>query len=191
MMSNLYMYAFKLVWLGSYRFYCEPVDYSDTPEAHWTVRLVWGYFMLKVLDLLDTVFFVLRKKNNQITFLHVYHHAGMVFGTWFGVKFIAGGHAVFLGLINSIVHSFMYTYYLLTNINPDYKKSIWWKKYITQLQMAQFLILLIQSLPVLFKEECNYPRSIGGLLVTQNFFMLVLFYDFYRKAYHPKKIAQS
>ncbi|CAG2064399.1 unnamed protein product [Timema podura] len=191
--------------------------------------------MLKVLDLLDTVFFVLRKKNNQITFLHVYHHAAMVFGTWIAVKFLAdlsqgvvciwlpvdvqvpvalvesccrefaddsgvvaglkvlivGGHATYLGLINSIVHAFMYTYYLLTNINPDYKKSIWWKKYITQLQMAQFLILVIQSIPVLFKEDCNYPRSIGALLVTQNSFMLVLFYDFYRKAYHSKKIAQS
>nr|CAD7615637.1 unnamed protein product [Timema genevievae] len=147
--------------------------------------------MLKVLDLLDTVFFVLRKKNNQITFLHVYHHAAMVFGTWIAVKFLAGGHATYLGLINSIVHAFMYTYYLLTNINPDYKKSIWWKKYITQLQMAQFLILVIQSIPVLFKEDCNYPRSIGALLVTQNSFMLILFYDFYRKAYHSKKIAQS
>lgn len=36
------------------------------------------FFMLKVVDLMDTVFFILRKKNNQVTFLHIYHHAGMV-----------------------------------------------------------------------------------------------------------------
>lgn len=36
------------------------------------------------------IFFVLRKKNNQITFLHVYHHAIMPFTWWFGVKFAPG-----------------------------------------------------------------------------------------------------
>ncbi|KAF8783205.1 Elongation of very long chain fatty acids like protein [Argiope bruennichi] len=38
----------------------------------------WHYYLLKYVDLLDTVFFVLRKKKSQITFLHVIHHAGMV-----------------------------------------------------------------------------------------------------------------
>ena len=33
-----------------------------------------GYMYIKVLDLLDTVFFVLRKKYGQVTFLHVSHH---------------------------------------------------------------------------------------------------------------------
>jgi len=37
------------------------------------------------------VFFILRKKNGQITFLHVYHHGSMVLLWWVGVKFIPGG----------------------------------------------------------------------------------------------------
>ena len=48
----------------------------------------------------------------------------------------AGGHHVFVGFANSIVHSFMYSYYLLTIMYPEYKQSIWWKKHITQLQMV-------------------------------------------------------
>lgn len=36
------------------------------------------------------VFFVLRKKNSQVTFLHVYHHSIMPFTWWFGVRFAAG-----------------------------------------------------------------------------------------------------
>ena len=36
------------------------------------------------------IFFVLRKKNSQVTFLHVYHHSIMPFTWWFGVKFSAG-----------------------------------------------------------------------------------------------------
>jgi len=58
---------------------------------------MWLYFLLKLLDLVDTIFFVLRKKQNQVTFLHVYHHVGMAIATWVGVKYLPGGHAVFLG----------------------------------------------------------------------------------------------
>lgn len=37
------------------------------------------------------MFFILRKKNNQLTFLHVYHHGTMIFNWWAGVKYVAGG----------------------------------------------------------------------------------------------------
>lgn len=36
------------------------------------------------------IFFVLRKKNSQVTFLHVYHHSIMPFTWWFGVRFAPG-----------------------------------------------------------------------------------------------------
>jgi hypothetical protein len=36
------------------------------------------------------IFFVLRKKNDQITTLHVGHHGAMAMGLWFAVKFVAG-----------------------------------------------------------------------------------------------------
>lgn len=54
--------------------------------------------MVKILDLLETIFFVLRKKQNQVTFLHVYHHMGMVMGSWIATKYLAGGHVTFLGI---------------------------------------------------------------------------------------------
>jgi hypothetical protein len=36
------------------------------------------------------LFFVLRKKNDQITTLHVVHHGFLPVFLWFGVKFVAG-----------------------------------------------------------------------------------------------------
>lgn len=35
-------------------------------------------------------FFILRKKNNQVTFLHVYHHASMCVLWWMVCKWIPG-----------------------------------------------------------------------------------------------------
>lgn len=49
----------------------------------WTTLCHFYYVYNKYFDLVDTAIFVLRKKQNQITFLHVYHHcAVIVFPTW-------------------------------------------------------------------------------------------------------------
>lgn len=50
----------------------------------------WWYFFSKIVELLDTVFFVLRKKQSQVTFLHVYHHTITMGFSWVYLKFIPG-----------------------------------------------------------------------------------------------------
>ena len=44
-------------------------------------------------------FFILRKKNNQMTFLHIYHHGTMVFNWWLGAKYAPGGQCKFVSII--------------------------------------------------------------------------------------------
>ena len=51
----------------------------------------WFCYFSKFVEFMDTVFFVLRKKNNQITFLHVYHHSSMALVLWMWTKWAAGG----------------------------------------------------------------------------------------------------
>ncbi len=46
-------------------------------------NVCWVFYFSKFIELLDTVFFVLRKKNNQITFLHLFHHGNIC---WFQVS---------------------------------------------------------------------------------------------------------
>ena len=53
------------------------------------------YYLSKIVELLDSVFFVLRGKYNQLTFLHVYHHSTMIALAWFNVNFLPGGNSVF------------------------------------------------------------------------------------------------
>lgn len=85
---------------------------------------------------MDTIFFVLRKKQNQISFLHLYHHSGMVAVTYFGAKYLPGGHLAFLGFMNAIVHLIMYSYYFLSAMGPQMQKYLWWKKHMTAIQMV-------------------------------------------------------
>lgn len=61
----------------------------------------------------------------------------MAFLTWIGLKYVPGGHSLFIGHINSFVHTVMYFYYFLMSYQK-FKKNLWWKKYLTQLQLVSF-----------------------------------------------------
>ena len=49
-------------------------------------------------------------------------------------EFYAGG-------FNVLVHVFMYTYYALSAMGPQVQKYLWWKKYLTKLQMVVYLFI--------------------------------------------------
>lgn len=53
-------------------------------------RAFWHGTINKLLDLLDTIFFVLRKKQSHVTFLHVHHHVTMVMIVWTFGKYFTG-----------------------------------------------------------------------------------------------------
>ena len=41
---------------------------------------------------------------------------------------------------------------------PGVQKYLWWKKYITSLQLVQFVLVFIHALqPIFF--SCNYPKA--------------------------------
>ncbi|XP_055677227.1 elongation of very long chain fatty acids protein AAEL008004-like [Lutzomyia longipalpis] len=180
--SYMFISAMSVLIPMKHNWLCQPMDYSRTPYPMHLVKMSYIYFLTKILDLLDTVFFILRKKDNQVTFLHVYHHGGMLLLTWIGVKYLPGGHGVTVGILNSFVHVAMYTYYLLSSFDSKYKNNIWWKKHITQLQLIQFFILTLHFL-VLFFIDCGFPQFTAYFMLPQNIFMLAMFGDFYIKAY--------
>ncbi|KPP74915.1 elongation of very long chain fatty acids protein 4-like [Scleropages formosus] len=101
---SAYMFHEFLVtaWLANYSLLCQPVDYSNSALGMRMAKVCWWFFFSKVIELSDTFFFILRKKNSQLTFLHVYHHGTMIFNWWAGVKYVAG--AFLIGVINTFVH---------------------------------------------------------------------------------------
>ncbi|XP_037634850.1 elongation of very long chain fatty acids protein 7a isoform X2 [Sebastes umbrosus] len=167
---SLYMcYEFVMSgWGTGYTFHCDPVDYSDSPQG---VR----------------IFFVLRKKNSQVTFLHVYHHSIMPFTWWFGVRFSAGGMGTFHALLNCIVHVIMYTYYGLTALGPNYQKYLWWKKYLTTIQLIQF-VMVTSHISQYFFMDCSYQFPIFVYIIASyGLIFLFLFLNFWYHAYTKGK----
>ena len=143
--------------------------------------LVWVHYNNKYVELLDTLWMILKKKNNQVSFLHCYHHVLLIW-SWFLVCVIeTGGDAYFGATVNSLIHVLMYGYYTLALLGI----SCPWKIWITNCQMAQFVACLSHAVYVLIKG--NLPAV---LPITQGFVMinmLILFGKFYRDSYMKKK----
>lgn len=175
-------------WMRHYSWRCQPVDPSNSPQAYREARGVYVYFLAKISELLDTVFFVLRKRDRQMTFLHLYHHTVMPMISWGTTKYYPGGHGTFIGLINSFVHIIMYAYYLLSALGPKVQKYLWWKKYITNMQMIQFCMAFIHQTQLLY-TDCGYPRWSVCFTLPNAVFFYFLFNDFYQKSYKKKKAA--
>ncbi|KAK7870541.1 hypothetical protein R5R35_002940 [Gryllus longicercus] len=163
---------------------CQPPKQRN-PFADEVSAGAWWYFFSKIIELLDTVFFVLRKKQNQVTFLHVYHHTITALFSWGYLKFLPGEQGVIIGCLNSLVHVVMYFYYMLAAMGPRFQKYLWWKKYMTWIQLIQFCLMLTY-LVVLLVMDCRFPKALTFFFVGNVMIFLYLFSDFYRKAYKKK-----
>lgn len=175
-------------WGTGYTFHCDLVDYSDSPQAVRMAGTCWLYYFSKFIEMFDTIFFVLRKKNGQITFLHVYHHSIMPFTWWFGVRFAAGGQGTFHALLNCVVHVIMYSYYSLSALGPAYQKYLWWKKYLTTIQLIQFVMVTTHIWQYFFMKDCPYQFPIFIYIIgLYGLVFLLLFLNFWYHAYTKGK----
>ncbi|KAL3868979.1 hypothetical protein ACJMK2_041724 [Sinanodonta woodiana] len=187
LMSAYMFYEFFISsYLAGYSYVCQPVDYSTNSLAIRMASVCWWYFFSKIIELVDTVFLILRKK--PISFLHVYHHSTMLLNWWLGVKFVAGGQSWFLAMLNTFVHIIMYSYYGLTAVGPEIQKYLWWKKipYSAAAGMyAQFFAVIIHT-GINLCVECNFPAGYNVAVILYAFSLILLFGNFYRKTYRSK-----
>jgi len=139
---------------------------------------IWYYF--KLFDLLDTLFFILRGKFSHVSVLQVYHHSTVVLTVWISLQYVPLSQNLFYAWINSLVHVVMYTYYGLALL----KIRVWWKRYITCMQLTQFIIMSILTAYlltcVLIHQRALYYTYLVSLQVLM---FLSLFINFYMKAY--------
>ncbi|CAO1420607.1 unnamed protein product [Diamesa hyperborea] len=192
-MISVYLFTEGLngAWLRHYSWRCQPVNWANDDLGRREARGCYVYFIAKLTELLDTVFFVLRKKDRQVTFLHLYHHTVMPMISWGATKYYPGGHGTFIGVINSFVHIVMYFYYMLAAMGPEFQKYLWWKHWITNLQMIQFGMAFTHSAQLLW-TDCGYPRWSVCFTLPNAIFFYMLFNDFYKKSYTKKgKAAEA
>lgn len=181
----LFIRACYLWFGGSYNWNCEPVDYSQNPTALAALDMTWWYHFSKYVDYLDSFFFVLRKKYSHLSTLHVVHHGIMPFTTWWGIKFVGGGHTTFCGFLNMGIHTVMYFYYFLAALGPQMQKYLWWKRYLTTMQMVQFFAFTLHAVQPIF-IDCGFPPFYCFIILGHGAMFFAMFANFYVQAYLKK-----
>lgn len=169
---------------------CSRVDPRERDERKLAqIFYGWMFFTSRLVEFADTIFFVLRKKESQLTSFHVFHHSVVPPLTWAFLKFAPGGNSGIFPLINTVVHTIMYSYYLLATF-PSIRPFLGWKKYLTQMQIVQFLIIIAVCMQPIFIPGCAFPRVLLIVMVAFSIVFICLFVDFYLKNYNQKKIAK-
>uniref|UniRef100_A0A023GJQ8 Elongation of very long chain fatty acids protein n=1 Tax=Amblyomma triste TaxID=251400 RepID=A0A023GJQ8_AMBTT len=172
----------KLAYLDLGYTFLQDLDLRETPANLEIVRLSWWLYVLKIFELSDTVFFVLRKKNDQASALHVVHHVVVAWNMWLEVTYGAQSHSMVIKCVNSSVHVLMYTYYFLSALGPAFARYLWWKKHMTKLQITQFAILFFHAVGMALASG-NYVRLFIWLEGAEAVVFFVWFISFYTNAY--------
>ncbi|XP_058162875.1 very long chain fatty acid elongase 5 [Dasypus novemcinctus] len=182
---SLYMFCELVtgVWEGKYNFFCQGTRSGGEADMK-IIHVLWWYYFSKLIEFMDTFFFILRKNNHQITVLHVYHHATMLNIWWFVMNWVPCGHSYFGATLNSFIHVLMYSYYGLSSV-PSMRPYLWWKKYITQGQLLQFVLTIIQTTCGVI-WPCAFPLGWLYFQIGYMISLITLFTNFYIQTYNKK-----
>jgi hypothetical protein len=63
---------------ANYNLICAEIVDPHNPAEIRVMNALYWYYISKVIELFDTVWMVLRKKDRQISFLHLLHHSAIV-----------------------------------------------------------------------------------------------------------------
>lgn len=125
--------------------------------------------------------------------LHVFHHSVMPVMCYIFFKFSVFTNNGFIPMINAFVHTIMYTYYCLAMFK-SLQPYLWWKKYITQMQLVQFVLVFVHSTYFLLDSKCSCPKPLIFLQSAHAVLFFCMFYSFYITAYKKEqrlKIAKK
>lgn len=93
------------------------------------------FYLSKFYEIFDTIIILAKGKRSSL--LQTYHHTGAMLSMWAGIRFASPPIWVFV-VFNSLIHTLMYLYYVLSGLNIRVPKAI--KRALTTAQICQFVI---------------------------------------------------
>ncbi len=150
--------------------------YFRNPEFD---NIIYLFYISKYYEFFDTFLLYLNGKNP--IFLQKFHHIGAVICWHF--SYIYKVDCIWMPtILNSFVHTVMYSYYLGSLLKINKVKFI--KKYITSLQLIQLTIPNVFGMYYYYPPvETYFNYSIIMLFIVYIYILIILFLQFYYKNY--------
>ena len=172
---------YKLKHGGSFACNATELKTEDGKHLAW---VVYVFYAQKFWEFIDTWLFILNKNFRQLTFLHIFHHSSVTIMTWAFATLTVNGDTYLPVLLNSTVHVLMYTHYFICCLPKSWGLNVFWRSYLTKLQLGQFVVILIQSLVGWYiGPHCGYPDFMKFGMILYMFSMLGLFANFFINRY--------
>ena len=143
------------------------------------------FYVSKYWEFVDTWILVLKGKKPS--FLQVYHHVGICFNMWVGSA-TQSAWLIIVVCLNSVIHTLMYTYFLIKTVSPATKIES--AKYLTKAQIGQFFIGCFTGAPILILgDSCVTQSSWFGIAFMQAYAwgLIALFMAFSKRKYSKKE----
>merc|ERR1712154_755364 len=178
-MGCSYMFLESLLIVKRNNFYFLPFSSSHCNDFNFEQplfgNLLWLFYVSKIFDFFDTFFIIFGRKRRQFTFLHIYHHITIYLVYWLNVN---------VDFDDDV--SFTYCYYLIC-MHLAKGQSVWWKKHLTTMQMAQFLAMNIHAI-LLLANGCNdAPPRVTTLYLVYIMSLFAMFLNFFNRSYKKQK----
>jgi hypothetical protein len=153
----------------------QPNYYFSIPEFE---KIIFYFYLSKYYEFFDT--FLIYLKGKKPVFLQTFHHIGAVI-SWH-LAYVYQIEGVWIpSLVNSFVHTVMYSYYLGYLLKIKQVQFI--KKYITSLQLFQLVVPNIFGLYYYRYTEVPFKYNIVLMLEIYIIGLVLLFGSFYYKNY--------
>jgi len=144
-------------------------------------KIVYYFYLSKYYEFLDT--FLLYLNNKNPIFLQKYHHIGAVL-SWHLMYVYKVDIIWMASILNSFVHTIMYSYYLGCLLKINQVRFI--KQYITSMQLCQFFILYVNFYFYRPPIESVFNYSIIIFFASYGVGIIYLFGQFYYTNYFIK-----
>jgi hypothetical protein len=118
--STYFLINFSYLWFFVYNWICQPIDRSDLWLSKYELRICYEFMITKIFYTLQSVVFVMCKRKSPVGTYLLIHHAIFPLMLWSCVNFYPGGHILFIGFINSIVHFLVTAMRIFAFIFPNF-----------------------------------------------------------------------
>ena len=173
-------------WYGAFSLMCCDGDgllWNKFNMGSW----IWHFYISKYYEFVDT--WIILLKGSKPMILQTYHHAGVVLIMWSICVSQNSTCGLILTVLNSGIHTIMYTYYTLTALKIRLPMQVIIKQFITSSQITQFLVGIGSSAPTYFIQGCHSEASTMSQAVLHIYTVILigLFASFAHEEYVVKQ----
>ncbi|CAG9803632.1 unnamed protein product [Chironomus riparius] len=187
-----YFFLHALVgWMYFYNWTCQPIDRSDIWLSNNELRLTHAFLVSKFLYILQSIVLVICKKDSPFAAYLLYHHTLFPIMLWFGINFYPGGHATFVGLINSFVHVNTTVMRFMAIKFPKSGFRTYQRLIHVCLNVFQYIAVFCHSSLLFFLHDCEVPKILGAYEIVCATIIAVFYKKFVINAKNNRSVVKQ